>query len=358
VDRARIESEVRRLAPWYYRWDLEGVSTDLCPPCDHHGFRIARLPDAAANVLTGRTVLDVACNEGGYSFSALERGAAHVTGFDVRAINVEKARFVAEVRGIENARFQVASCDSWLERDPEPVDYVFLCGLLYHLVEPWRTIGEYCRLARRGVFVTCVLNGGADGYTPFPEEEGIAASEDPDELSQMPNTSRTIIAEFVRHGFLPVHVAEDRTPSDAGFWGGCGLLFRRCDGAEGEVSSGDDPLELQIVPRLSEDRPAGAGATVADILLYNWREEPLDVVGELVLTAPGGGDVGERARSAVTLPARVARTDGSSSESILLPVSLPPGTVRDGTVITATVREARSERILAERTLRLSGEDG
>ena len=225
LDKSFIESEVQRLGPWYYAFDLEGVRTDVGTPCDRHGFRKEpRLPDAAALEIAGASVLDCACNEGGYSFSAAGYGARLVQGFDVRSINVEKARFVAAVRGIENVRFETSSCDEWVQSKPDPFDYVFLCGLLYHLPDPARTIGQFSKLARRGVFLTCVLHGGDDGYTPFPEQENIAASEDPSEMSQMPNTSRTIVREFARHGFHPVHLSEQRGEY---FWGGCSLFFRR-----------------------------------------------------------------------------------------------------------------------------------
>ena len=57
MDRADIEAVVRRLSPWYYRHDLDGVCTDMTPPSDHHGHRTAILPPVAESYLTGSTVL-------------------------------------------------------------------------------------------------------------------------------------------------------------------------------------------------------------------------------------------------------------------------------------------------------------
>ena len=224
-DRDWIRGEVERLAPWYYAFDLNGVRTDGGTPCDHHGHRRVSLPEGAALYLKGRTVLDVGCNEGGYSFAALDHGAAHVDGLDCRSVNIEKASFAAEALGYENVRFHVASCDSWLQRDPEPVDYVFLCGLLYHLPEPWRTIGEFCALARKGVYVTSVLHGGKDGYTAQYETDTIAGNENPEKVSMMPNTTETLVSEFTAHGFHPLHMGEGRAPE---LWGGCWLFLKNC----------------------------------------------------------------------------------------------------------------------------------
>ena len=77
MNRREIEHEVRRLSPWYYRFDLGGVLTDTTPACDRHGHRSVSLT-GGERFLAGRTVLDVACNEGGYSFAALDVGAERV----------------------------------------------------------------------------------------------------------------------------------------------------------------------------------------------------------------------------------------------------------------------------------------
>jgi len=346
VDRTRIEGEIRRLAPWYYEFDLDGVSTTITPPCDHHGHRKVRLPNVARTILVGSTVLDAACNEGGYSFCALDFGAKHVTGFDAREVNIEKARLVADVRGDENVAFHVSTADEWIAREPEEVDNVFLCGLLYHLSEPWRTIEEYCRLARNGVFVTSLVAGGETGYTDFVEQEGIASAADPSRVSHMPNDSRTIIREFLKNGFLPMYIAENRTRQPEGFWGGCSLYFRRSVSPE-PVRSGDgDGIELHLVPRVE------FGDEI-DVVVYNWGDDALDLVGELVLEGPGGARPSPAMETPFTLTPRVSERDGSASESMFLPVRLH-GDQRTATQAHATVRERGSGRVLAERSVQLT----
>lgn len=129
-----IIHEVKRLAPWYYLFDLQGVRTDITAPFDKFGHRTVKVPSLWPDFWKGKTVLNMGCNEGGYSFSALEHGARSVDGFDVRAVNVEKARLVAKVKGYGNVRFEQASGDKWFRDNADRrYDLVLMCGLLYHL---------------------------------------------------------------------------------------------------------------------------------------------------------------------------------------------------------------------------------
>lgn len=221
LGRDSIEREVRRLAPWYYRLDLRGVSTDITPACDRYGHRT--IGPWGRGIVENRTVLDVACNEGAWSFAALDQGAAHTVGFDGRPINIEKARFVARVLGYDRAAFHVGTVADWPH---DEYDVVLMCGILYHLAEPWRDIARYAAMARESVWVTSIVGGAAGrGYAPGPERESISASIHPGVDSMIPNNAATIVAEFAKHGFTPVR-------TDEHVWGprgeaGCALLLRR-----------------------------------------------------------------------------------------------------------------------------------
>ncbi|MGH7846613.1 MAG: class I SAM-dependent methyltransferase [Candidatus Binatia bacterium] len=201
-----IEKEIRRLSPWYYLFDLHGVRTDITPSFDNWGHRTVDIPNELVAYLKGKTILDVGCNEGGYAFAALRRGAMSVLGFDCRPVNVEKANFVARALGIRDSVFQVGSADSW---PPEKkYDIVFMCGILYHLPEPWNTIRKYCDVAREGVFMTTALADGSEGYSPTREDDNIGACENPSISSMAPNTVQTLVAEFAKYGFTPIYVRE------------------------------------------------------------------------------------------------------------------------------------------------------
>ena len=131
MDIAEIRSEVRRLAPWYYRFDLPGISTAEVPAVDNTGHREIVFPDVRPGFWEGASVLDVGCAEGAWSFGALERGAARVTAFDCRRSHIEKARFIANVRGHSGVEFEVGSCDRWLdEHAGARYDVVTFCGII------------------------------------------------------------------------------------------------------------------------------------------------------------------------------------------------------------------------------------
>lgn len=344
ADPATIRAEVQRLAPWYYAFDLGGVRTDETPAGDGLPHRRVRLPDRARELLAGKRVLDAACNEGGYAFSALECGASSVDAFDVRPINVEKARFVARVLGHDAVHFHVASCDSWLSEHPDEVyDYVFLCGLLYHLPEPWRTIEQYCARAREGVFVTCVLAGGDDGYEPFFEEENIAANERPGEASMMPRTTRTLIDEFAKHRFYPRYVAESRSRRH---WGGCSLWFHDCRRAPArvEVDLDSDRAALHVVPIRW-----GENLLDVEVVAYNWQEAEAALEGSVRVRGENGEELRVDGPEPLVLPARAPDPERSPSESVGVPLSieLPDGAAR----LCFELREARTGEPVAARSL-------
>ncbi len=258
---ALIEREIRRLAPWYYRYDLQGISTDITEPCDPDGHREVRCPPIFEGFWQGKSVLDIACNEGAWSFSALDQGAGKVQAFDCRPINVEKARFVGKVLGYINAEFSVETCESWVAKHgAQGFDIVMMCGILYHLTHPQQTIRDYCSIAGEWIFVTSQLNGGEeDGFVTYKEEETIAASHEA-EPSLAPNTANTLIREYAKHGFHPIHVEETAAGS---LGGGCCLILRS-DAAwpncqhENAASVESKDVAIYLVPETVADAAARA----------------------------------------------------------------------------------------------------
>ena len=108
MDTSTIRSEILRLQPWYYLFDLNGVCTDIAEPCQSLG-HIKIDVGALGEIFAGKRVLDVGCNEGAWSFGAIDRGADSVVAFDCRDRNIEKAEFVKGVLGYEKVDFSVAS---------------------------------------------------------------------------------------------------------------------------------------------------------------------------------------------------------------------------------------------------------
>lgn len=265
MDQATIRSEVDRLAPWYYQFDLRGVRTDSTPPCDDTGHRQIVFPAIRPGFWRGKRVLDVGCAEGAWSFGALAQGCDAVTAFDCRTSHLEKGRFVAKVLGYDRVQFELGSADRWPELHPDArFDAVILCGILYHLPAPWQTIERYCRIAGEVILVSSPVWGGDIGWTRWQELDNIAASEDSLD-SYMPNDLDTVVAEFAKHGFVPIHVQETGHPV---FSGGCGVVFENCAASRmvRHEQGGSDPKAVDI--------HVGVRAGEVSVSLYGRRPSP------------------------------------------------------------------------------------
>jgi SAM-dependent methyltransferase len=346
-DRAEIEREVRRLSPWYFRFDLGGVKTDITPSIADRGHRDIAFPDVRDGYWRGKRVLDIACNEGAYSFAALARGAAHVDGFDVRESNIEKARFAQRVLGHAGVDFHVSTIDDWFDAHPEPYDHVLCCGILYHLVDPPATIARVAASARESILVTCVLYGGDEiGYTRYAELDNAAASANAlDSLA--PNNTATLIAEFARHGFHPLHVSETR---GGDLWGGCNLLLWNAGPLAPQASPYPRPFDVHLVP-CPTGGVAPAGKLALNVTLYNWATEPVAAEGRLSATDATGRTLCEIGPSALDFPARVAEKGDLLSKSIDLQLDLDVAGAEVPITLVAELRERAGGALLGRRTL-------
>jgi SAM-dependent methyltransferase len=86
--------------------------------------------------VTGRTILDVACNAGHFSFMFAGMGAK-VLGFDHDSDAIEQARFIASQIGSKwpaQAEFMVSDLEEF--STAEAFDVVFCSGVFYHLRDP------------------------------------------------------------------------------------------------------------------------------------------------------------------------------------------------------------------------------
>jgi tRNA (mo5U34)-methyltransferase len=126
--------------------------------------------------LTGKSVLDIGCNAGFYSFELKRRGAARVLGVDHDPEYLEQASFARDQLGldVEFRRLEVYDLD---QLAPEQFDLVLFLGVFYHLRHPLYALEKVTERVRgrllfqtleRGVDEEMTL---ADDY-PF-EERGV-----------------------------------------------------------------------------------------------------------------------------------------------------------------------------------------
>jgi tRNA (mo5U34)-methyltransferase len=145
-----LRNEIRRLGPWHY--DIEvapGVRTgepvppgtypvELGTPAIFDPFRtIDHLAqEVYGGDFGGRTILDCACNAGGYLFGAKKRGAGHCLGFDVRDHWINQARFLQQHLRQDDIDFEVRDLLTLRERGLPQFDITLFMGIFYHLPDP------------------------------------------------------------------------------------------------------------------------------------------------------------------------------------------------------------------------------
>lgn len=130
---------------WQYQFDLKGHLT----PIGHWGNSINRqlqrreyilkpLVRLYGGSLEGRRVLDLGCNSGFWSLSAIQEGADFVLGIDAREMFVEQANFVFEVKGVDKSRYNFVAKNLFDVNFQEfgNFDIVLCLALLYHVDKP------------------------------------------------------------------------------------------------------------------------------------------------------------------------------------------------------------------------------
>ena len=150
-----IQREVESLGPWFHDLDLHGVRTAPDHPLGNFLRDLwATVEPAFPKDLTGKTVLDIGCNAGFYTFQLASRGA-RVTGVDHDPHYLRQARFAAEVLGHDVELLEMEAYD--VPELGRRFDYIVFMGVLYHLRYPLLGLDRVRQVVgRRMVFQTLV----------------------------------------------------------------------------------------------------------------------------------------------------------------------------------------------------------
>jgi SAM-dependent methyltransferase len=144
-----LADEFRRRGPWVTRFSVKGRSYggDVSFRDDE---RLAQFLERFGDC---KTVLELGSLEGGHTFQLAQHGY-RVTGVEGRSENVERARWVGDVLGVDGAEFFVADLESTPLSEFGRFDAVFCCGLLYHLPRPWQLLDQLPGVAPAAFFWT------------------------------------------------------------------------------------------------------------------------------------------------------------------------------------------------------------
>lgn len=114
--------------------------------------------------LTGKSILDIGCRYGFFSFEAAKRGASRVLGIDFDDDALRKAEKLKEVIGTE---VEFRKVDVTRQRIEESFDVVLCLNVLHHLPDPIRTLNELVDMTRERLVLEVAGVRGKDAKKMF-----------------------------------------------------------------------------------------------------------------------------------------------------------------------------------------------
>jgi tRNA (mo5U34)-methyltransferase len=224
MDEAALREEIIRLGPWHFdikvtdslstRVSLEAPPGTYPESFGHVSFQDIRaehrvhLRNLYPDGVDGRSVLDCACNSGGYLFWSRELGAGRCFGFDVREHWIRQACFIKEHRSdTDDMTFETMDLYELPERGLEPFDLTIFKGIFYHLADPVRGLKIAADLTREAMILDTNSRAGMPDGMLALEQEGIEALMlGVDGLNWHPTGPGAVIAILEWLGFVEFHV--------------------------------------------------------------------------------------------------------------------------------------------------------
>lgn len=199
--RLDIELGVKELGDWFQNLDLRGVPT---APAHFLGdfpmTKWKRFAHVLPQDMTGKSVLDIGCNAGFYSFEMKRRGASRVLGIDFDDYYLNQARFAADVLGFDDVEFRRMSVYD-IGALGERFDLVLFMGLVYHLRHPLLALDLIHEHVARDLLVYQSLQRGSAEVEPLQEDYDFWETE-----------------IFLRPGYPRLHFIENRYSHDETNW--------------------------------------------------------------------------------------------------------------------------------------------
>ena len=200
LEETTLKDQIQELGPWFHNLRLQGIETAPehflgdYPTVKWESFRHA-LPED----LTGKSVLDIGCNAGFYSFEMERRGASRVVGIDADEHYLQQARFAAEVTG---SRVEFRHLPVWqVAQLGERFDLVIFMGVLYHLRHPLLALDLIHEHVAKDLFLFQSMQRGSQNVAQIEE-----------------NYEFTAPAPFDEPGYPKLHFVEHRYSHDQTNW--------------------------------------------------------------------------------------------------------------------------------------------
>ncbi len=151
-----IEQSLLDKAKSYHWYQSIPLTDDYTTPgetgdAEQRKIEMMKLPDD----LSGKTVLDLGCNEGFYSFEAEKRGALRVLAIDKSKVAEEKFRLLKQIfnSNVEFESFDLLDTDA---PDVGRFDIVFFLAVLHHMRHPLLALDRVYELTREYAYIEYV----------------------------------------------------------------------------------------------------------------------------------------------------------------------------------------------------------
>ena len=178
-----LHAQISDLGPWFHNLRLQDQSraeeVQTAPehplgdfPANFWQF----FQQAVPTDLRGKSVLDIGCNAGFYSFEMKRRGASRVLGVDHDPLYLAQARFAREQLNLDVDFRQGDVYDIDTVVGNQTFDFVVFMGVLYHLRHPLYALEKVARLVGGRLLFQSMERGSwdvaefADDF-PFSERD-------------------------------------------------------------------------------------------------------------------------------------------------------------------------------------------
>jgi 2-polyprenyl-3-methyl-5-hydroxy-6-metoxy-1,4-benzoquinol methylase len=271
--------------------------------------------------LAGRSVLDCACNCGGFLFWARELGAGRCHGIDVREHWIEQANFLLANRAApsEAITFELRDVYDLPAAGLEPFDVVVFYGIFYHLPEPITGLKAAADMTREVLIInTSTTIGIGDGQLAVSFESVRRPITGIYGLRWFPSGPQMLIRILAWLGFSEVRVNWWRLPPEDVVPGTGKLELIAARSAEALRSFDLADAERPPLQRMIENSvPPGATVLVA----APEGDKSLDVDARETVPFPTDG---REAADDAELIAELIRRRGEGADYLLIPRASAP----------------------------------
>jgi tRNA (mo5U34)-methyltransferase len=195
---------VRALGSWFHNLRL-GESGEVQTAPDHFlgDFPATfwrQFQHVVPQDLTGKTVLDIGCNAGFYSFEMKRRGASNVLGIDHDAAYLRQAEFAKHHLAFGDVEFRQMEVYDVDALTGKQFDLVLFMGVFYHLRHPLYALEKVAKLVD-GILLFQTMERGSSHVRQISEN--------------YPFDERDV---FLDDGFPRLHFIEHRYADDPTNW--------------------------------------------------------------------------------------------------------------------------------------------